>query len=259
MDIYIIYVIKTLLLPIASLLLLSIAGLILLPRNQPLSMTLMSFSLITLLLLSLPVVAKYLAATQEIYPPLNNATLDSFSAQAIVVLGGGLRSPAPEYEQQITLKNRTLLRVRYAALLAQQTQLPLLVSGGKVLKADNPSEAEIMAAVLINEYSQQVNWQEGSSRNTAENALYTQKILSKQGVRRIILVTHALHMRRAVEQFQLHGFHVMPAPTVFWSRSNELDVFSFLPAASALQRSSLVIHEIMGRAWYKLRYGMGIE
>ncbi len=254
MDIFIVYVIKTLLLPIASLLILSIAGLFLLPFQRTLAMTLIGFSLAILLLLSLPVVAKHLAATQEIYPPLKSAVSDDFSAQAIVVLGGGIRSPAPEYKQQATLKNRTLARVRYAAVLAKQTQLPLLVSGGKVLKTELPSEAEIMTSVLTNEFNQKVSWQERGSRNTAENALNTHKILSKEGVERIILVTHALHMRRAVEQFQLHGFQVMPAPTVFLSLSDELNLFSFLPSAGALEHSTSVIHEIMGRVWYKLRY-----
>ena len=72
-------------------------------------------------------------------------------------------------------------------------------------------------------------------------------------MQRIILVTHALHMRRAVQQFELQGFAVMPAPTVFLSHT-EVNLFSFLPSATALERSTLVIHEIMGRAWYKLRY-----
>ena len=51
----------------------------------------------------------------------------------------------------------------------------------------------------------------------------------------------------------LQGFAVMPAPTVFLSHT-EVNLFSFLPSATALERSTLVIHEIMGRAWYKLRY-----
>ncbi|RLA17505.1 MAG: YdcF family protein [Gammaproteobacteria bacterium] len=254
MDIFIIYVIKTLLLPLSSLILLAIIGLFLLPHKRSLSVMLISFSLGALLLLSLPVVAKYLATTQEIYPPVKDESLHEFSAQAIIVLGGGLRRPAPEYKQQATLKNRTLARVRYAAFLARKTHLPLLVTGGKVLKKDLPAEAEIMTAVLNNEFNQKVHWQETNSRNTAENAEYSWQILSQYGVQRIILVTHALHMRRAVEQFELHGFEVMPAPTVFLSRTGTLGIFSFLPSATALQRSSLVIHEIMGRAWYKLRY-----
>lgn len=254
MDIYIIYIIKTLLLPIASLLFLSIVGLFLLPRREVIATRLICVSLATLLLLSLPVIAKYLAMTQEIYLPLNSAALNGFDAQAIVVLGGGLRRPAPEYGQLATLKNRSLARVRYAARLASQTHLPILVAGGKVLKTDGPSEAEIMTLVMQNEFKQKVLWQDRHSRNTAENALYAQKILVKEGVRRIILVTHALHMRRAVEQFQLQGLQVLPAPTVFLSRTDDLDIFSFLPSARALEHSSLVIHEMMGRAWYKLRY-----
>ncbi|SMG64196.1 conserved hypothetical protein [methanotrophic bacterial endosymbiont of Bathymodiolus sp.] len=55
-------------------------------------------------------------------------------------------------------------------------------------------------------------------------------------------------MRRAVEQFQLQGFSVLPAPTVFLSRTEPLDLLSFLPSARALERSTSVIHEIIGRA-----------
>jgi len=253
MDIFIVYVIKTLLLPLSSLLLLGITGLIIL-KQRNFAVTLISFSLALLFLLSLPVVSKYLAGTQEKYPPIEIASLENFTAQAIVVLGGGLRDDAPEYAQQVTLNNRTLARIRYAALLAKQTNLPLLVSGGKVFDDNLSSEAEIMAAVLENEFNQAVRWKEQNSRNTAENALYTQEILSQKGITHIILVTHALHMHRAVEQFQQQGLQVMPAPTVFLSRTRILNVLSFLPSARALENSSLVIHEIMGRAWYKLRY-----
>jgi len=254
MDIFIIYVIKTLLLPMASLLIVGITGLFLLDQHRSFAMALISFSLLMLLLFSLPLVTKYLAATQEIYPPINNKALENFSAQAIVILGGGLRDPAREYAQQITLKDNTLVRVRYGAILAKQTHLPLLVSGGMVLDSKLPSEAEVMSGVLNNEFHQTVRWQEHRSRNTAENARYTQEILHKEGIQRILLVTHALHMRRAVEQFEQQGLQVLAAPTEFLSGPGKIDVFSFLPSAKALEKNSLVIHEIMGRAWYKLRY-----
>ena len=254
MDIFIIYVFKTLLLPVASLLFISIAGLFLIRRHQSLAMILISFSVVTLLLLSLPIVTKHLASTQEIYSALDMTTIDDFSPQAIVILGGGLRRPAPEYQQKITLKHYTLARVRYGALIAKQALLPVLVSGGKVLNDKWPSEAEVMSDVLINEFNQAVQWQEPRSRNTAENAIYTQEILHKEGIQRIILVTHALHMRRAIEQFEKQGLKVIPAPTIFLSKAQKIDIFSFLPTANALQNSSLIIHEIIGRAWYALRY-----
>jgi len=254
MDIFIIYVIKTLLLPLSSLLIIGVSGLYLLDQHRGFAMALISFSLLMLLLFSLPLVTKYLAATQEIYPPINNRALEHFSAQAIVILGGGLRDPAREYAQKITLKNNTLVRVRYGAILAKQTHLPLLVSGGMVLDSKLPSEAKVMSDVLNDEFHQTVRWQEHSSRNTAENARYTQKILHKEGIQRIVLVTHALHMRRAVEQFEQQGLQVLAAPTEFLSGPGKIDVFSFLPSAKALEKNSLVIHEIMGRVWYKLRY-----
>ncbi|MDF1582791.1 MAG: YdcF family protein [Methyloprofundus sp.] len=160
----------------------------------------------------------------------------------------------PEYAQAATLKTNSLARVRYGAFLAKKNQLPVLVSGGKVLAPRLPSEAEVMSEVLNNEFNQAVDWQEHRSRNTAENALYTREILAKENIQRIILVTHALHMQRAVDQFVQQGFKVLPAPTMFLSRSDELDLLSFIPSAQALQRNTLVIHEIMGRLWYKLRY-----
>ena len=253
MDIFIIYIIKTLLLPLSSLLLISLTGLFLL-KQRNYSVTIIILSLVSLLLLSLPIVSILLTATQEKYPPIKLTSVNDFAAQAIVVLAGGLRGIAPEYENQVTLNNNSLERIRYAAQLAKQTQLPLLVSGGKVFNTHIPSEAEIMTDVLNNEFNQAVRWQEKESRNTAENAKYSQQMLSQDGIKRIILVTHALHMYRAVQQFHNQGLQVLPAPTVFISKQEINFPLSFLPSAGALKNSSLAIHEIMGRAWYALRY-----
>ncbi|NOQ65455.1 MAG: YdcF family protein [Methyloprofundus sp.] len=254
MDIYIIYIVKALLLPLASLLLLSIAGLFFLSTHKPFAMILIGSSLALLLLLSLPIVAEFLANTQEIHPALNNEEIEIFAADAIVVLGGGLKDPAPEYSPKVTLKAISLVRVRYAALLAKQTQLPVLVTGGKVLSQAASSEADIMTEVLQNEFNQKVTWQEDRSRNTAENAYYTHQLLSAVGIKRIILVTHAFHMRRAATQFQLQGFEVLPAPTAFIGSYGLATVFDFLPSSKALHNSTYIIHEVIGRFWYWLRY-----
>ena len=233
--------------------LISLSGLFLIQQRNH-AVAIISLSLVSLLLLSLPIVSKLLAATQEKYPPIKLTSVDDVAAQAIVVLGGGLRAVAPEYENQVTLSHYSLERIRYAAQLAKQTKLPLLVSGGIVLDPNLPPEAEIMADVLNNEFNQAVRWQEKESRNTAENAKYSQQMLSQDGIKRIILVTHALHMYRSVQQFHNQGLQVLPAPTVFISKQRIIFPFSFLPSASALENSSFAIHEIMGRAWYELRY-----
>lgn len=251
-----IYIIKVLL-PLGGLIIFNIIGLCLLENQSKSTLALLYFSIGSLLFLSLPIVGQSLFTMQETHPPLNSKSLQDFSAQAIVVLGAGLRGSSPEYPQQITLTENTLMRVRYAAILAKQTHLPILVSGGKggrgVILGDRPTEAEVMASVLSNEYNQTPSWQETQSHNTAENAQYTQKILSQHGVRRIILVSHALHMRRAVEQFELQGFAVLPAPTVFLSHA-EVTIFSFLPSIAGLSYSTMALNEWVGRVWYKIRY-----
>ncbi|MGB1879583.1 MAG: YdcF family protein, partial [Gammaproteobacteria bacterium] len=62
-----------------------------------------------------------------------------------------------------------------------------------------------------------VRWVESVSQNTRENARLTAGVLD---VRRIVLVTHALHMPRAMREFHAAGFDVTPAPLGFFSRSN---------------------------------------
>ncbi len=253
MDIWIIYVIKTLLLPLASLLMASFFGFFYVVKNEGKGGGFLLIPLLSLLLLSLPIVALFLAESQQQYPVLDYSSINEISPQAIVVIGGGASKNALEYDADITLKDRTLQRVRYTAYLAKKTKLPVLVSGGSVFDQKNESEASLMAGVLEKEFNTPVRWLEPESRNTAENALYSQKILANDMVSRIILITHAMHMGRAVEQFKRVGLTVVPAPTVFLSMS-KIDIFSFLPSARALEISSMAIHEWLGRLWYKLRY-----
>ena len=51
-----------------------------------------------------------------------------------MILGGGLRRSAPEYGGD-TLGRLTLERLRYGAMLAKRTGLPVMVSGGTTLPA----------------------------------------------------------------------------------------------------------------------------
>jgi len=252
MDIWFIYIVKTLLLPIASLLVFSFYGCFYIIKNKGKGGGMLIIPLFCLFLLSLPIVAINLAEFQQQYPALDYATIDKVQPQAIIVIGGGVNTFAPEYGK-ITVNSRTLLRIRYTAYLAQKTKLPILVSGGRVLNKNNESEASLMASIFRKEFNLPVQWQEPESRNTAENAIFSQLVLAKDHVDRILLVTDAMHMGRAVEQFKRVGLTVIPAPTMIMSLS-KIDVFSFLPSAKALEISSKAIHEWLGRLWYRLRY-----
>ncbi len=254
MDIFLIYIVKTLILPPASLLILALLGLIIHSKRQKLGISLITLALLALTILSLPLVSVFLTSTQEIYPAINSSQLQQTNARAIVVLGGGTRSSAPEYNNRTIIHNRVFDRLRYAVRLAKKTGLPLLVSGGKVVDRNQPSEAELMQETLINDFQFKATWLEDKSRNTAENAYYSYALLSKEKISRIILVTHALHMARAVQQFQNAGFQVTPAPTAFISQLDQITALDLIPSAPAFEVSSGVLHELLGRWWYQIRY-----
>jgi uncharacterized SAM-binding protein YcdF (DUF218 family) len=254
MDIFLIYIIKTLILPPASLLILALLGLIIHNKRQKLGICLIALSLLALTILSLPLVSFFLTSTQEIYPAINNSQLRQTNARAIVVLGGGTRISAPEYNDQTIIHNRVFDRLRYAVRLAKKTGLPLLVSGGKVVDRNQPSEAELMQETLTNDFQFKAIWLEDKSRNTAENAYYSYALLNKEKITQIILVTHALHMARAVQQFQNAGFQVTPAPTAFIPPLDPITVLDLIPSAPALNQSSFALHELLGRWWYRFRY-----
>lgn len=248
MDIKIIAVIKALLLPPAGLLLLGLLGLFF--RPQRLADALITVSLLGLIVCSLPVFVTLWANSWETVPPLPERSISQSNPEAIVVLGGGLKQSG----SKVVLKTGTLLRLRYAANLARHTGLPLLVSGGGRLEKFDFSEAELMADCLRNDYGVHARWLEDESRNTAENAFNSSKMLREQGIRRVMLVTQAYHMPRALVQFEKQGLMVLPAPTDFIASDEEWDVFSFIPSAEALNNSFLLAHEWFGLYWYKLRY-----
>jgi uncharacterized SAM-binding protein YcdF (DUF218 family) len=254
MEFWLVQDIKAIFLPPASLILLAVMGLLLSYWRRRIGMTVLGVALFSLYALSTPVLSTRLAATQEIYPALNVDKLQLLPVQAIVVLGGGSRYPAEEYTSDISLRAASLERLLYTAYLARQTGFPILTSGGSVPGSARPSESEVMATILREEFKTPARWLETASHNTAENAQYSYDLLSKEGIRRVIIVTHAMHMYRAVEQFERVGFEVVPAPTVFLSIDRPLGFSRFFPSIKALKISASALHEKIGRWWYRLRY-----
>ncbi|AMK77883.1 MULTISPECIES: YdcF family protein [Methylomonas] len=252
MSIIAIYIIKLLLLPPTSLVILALVGLLLDKRKWGKRMTIVCLTL--LWLLSLPIVVKQWALLWERVPPLSAEAAQQFEPQALVVIGGGIETSAPEYPGQVTLHVRTLLRVRYAAKLAGELGLPILASGGGMLEPEDISEAELMAQTLNDEFKTPVAWREPSSSNTAENARFSREVLKEFGINKIVLVTQAYHMPRAALEFRKAGFDVLPAPTAFIGHAGESRLLDWLPSPTAWYNSFLLAHEMVGTLWYRLRY-----
>ncbi len=240
--------IATALLPPFSLVLLLACGLIVQRRHPRLGRSLIVLSTLALYALSTPWVGGVLLKSLEISAPLDPAAWQN--AEAIVVLSGGKLIDAAEYGSD-TLNAISLERLRYAARLHRASKLPLLVSGGKP-SGGTLAEARIMQGILQREYGISARWVEDAARTTWDNARFTAPLLRQRGVRRIVLISHAWHLRRGVPLFEEHGFDVVPAGIRF--SSTRLDsVASLLPTALGLRDSSFALHEWLGIVWYKLR------
>ena len=173
--------------------------------------------------------------------------------EAIVVLGSGRYTDAPEYDLGDTVSARGLERLRYAATLQRKTGLPILVSGGAP-GGEDTAEADHMQAVLSTEFHANVKWVERESRTTAENARYSQAMLESARVRHVYLVTHAWHMRRAARAFESVGIKVIPAPTGFYTLSRrERMLGGYLPSAHGMYYTSLALHEHLGLVGHDLK------
>jgi uncharacterized SAM-binding protein YcdF (DUF218 family) len=95
---------------------------------------------------------------------------------------------------------------------------------------------------------------EGASRNTHENAVLSRPLLVEHGLQRVLLVTSAMHMPRALATFESAGIDAIPAatdyPVILRDRRSLMD---FLPQALALSRTTDAIKEYVGYAYYRSR------
>jgi len=255
MEVLLIKTLQTLLLPPGLMFLLMLTGFFL-ARRLPRTGKIMLFTGFGLLLLtSLPIVAQLNLRLLEGDTALSAAELEQPSAQAIVILSGGRNVKAPEYNDTDTVSMPTLERARYGAWLHRQTHLPILVTGGTVFGSSRPAEAELIQQVLTQEFQVPVQWVETTSRNSWENAVFSQALLQKAGIKRIYLVTQAWHMPRAQMVFEAVGLEVIPAPTGFLHGVGDAPlILDFLPSSGALLTNYYIAHELMGIVWYRLRY-----
>lgn len=234
--------VRALVLPPTGPLLVALAGVALWRRHPRTGRALAALGVVVLLALATPAVGVLLLRTLDIAPPLDLAR--AHGAQAIVVLGGGIRPGAAEYGGD-TLGRLTLERVRYGARVARATGLPVLVTGG--MRRSGPSEAALMRRALEDEFGVRVRWVEEGSRNTHENARLSAALLGPEGVRKVVLVAHSMDLPRAAAEFAAAGLEVVPAPTLI--PVPQIDSFlDFVPSLGGLTASHYALYEWLALA-----------
>lgn len=169
---------------------------------------------------------------------------------AIVVLGGGADALAPEYGVS-SLRAQSLERLRYGVWLGRETGLPVAFSGGVGwAQSDAKPEAQIAAQIASSEFGRPLKWVEDNSRDTFENAARTIALLKPLGIRRIVLVTHAYHMPRALQHFRRAGgtdIEIEPAP-IGPAKHGDLSSLVWMPSGEGFTETRAIVRELLGSA-----------
>ncbi|MGA2708525.1 MAG: YdcF family protein [Steroidobacteraceae bacterium] len=231
---------KALILPPAGPLIVGVAGLLLCLRRPRLGFALCAVAIGGLWLFATPIVADKLARATEAYPALDPTHLTQMQAraQAIVILGGGVRRGAPEVGGDAPSVTGDL-RLIEGAKVARATHLPILISGSAL-------EANAMRDFLAADLGIPARWVETASTDTHDNAVFSARLLAAQDINRIILVTSSAHMARAVDEFTAAGLEVTAAPAEMWTW-DERGPLRFVPSMAALDRSRTGLYEWAGR------------
>ncbi|MBD2383992.1 YdcF family protein [Cylindrospermum sp. FACHB-282] len=185
------------------------------------------------------------------------------NAEAIVVLGGATKSAFPP-RPAVDLSEQGD-RVIYAAQLYRQKKAPIIIlSGGRInWRGSGSPESADMADVLTSlGIPSEAIVQEPNSLNTYQNAENVRKILESRSIRRVLLVTSAMHMPRSLKIFQRQGIDVIPAPTDFLVSQGEMQeitstpkaaILNLLPDTENLQQFTSALKEYVGSFVYRLR------
>lgn len=217
-----------------------------------------------LVVLGLWVVATPLVATALAYPLERRfpAVLaeQAPQADAIVLLGGGLSGARPPVRPSFNLRGGAD-RVWHAAALFKAGKASwLLVAGGNQPGTEGVEvEAEAMRSMLLTlGVPAAAIRMEGLSRSTAENARQSLGLIRAVGAKRVLLVTSAMHMPRALRIFEAElsgsGVTLLPASTDVKALPDSLHPLGrWLPDADSLRTSTAALKEYLGLAVMELR------
>lgn len=175
-------------------------------------------------------------------------TSEAPNVEAIVVLGGTVSTSLPPTIEPDEIHGSRLTSA-YRLYQAKKAPLILVSSGSSYRPFRGPLRHE---SSDMKDYLQGLSVpseavvEESKSRNTQENFIYSEPILRERHIKRIILVTSAYHMPRAMKWFSKAEFEVIPFPTEFRVRILSFTLQDLIPSLSALNDFSTALKEYLG-------------
>jgi uncharacterized SAM-binding protein YcdF (DUF218 family) len=237
-----------------------IVALVTLRKRPRIATIAISLSLAILLLCGNAWVAKYMVRSLE-WQNIPSSQIPK--AEAIVVLGGGTKSatwPRPTVDL-----GEAGDRIIYAAQLYFQKKAPIIIlSAGRIdWRGSGSPESADMATILTSiGVPSEVIIQEPDSLNTYQNAVNVRKILAERQIKKVLLITSAMHTPRALKIFHRQGIDVIPTPTDFLVSQDDLQeltntpksaILNLLPDTDNLHQFTVALKEYLGIFIYWLR------
>jgi len=182
--------------------------------------------------------------------------LDVPPAQAIVVLGGTIRMPSARHRFSGLADSSDRLLLAFRLYRSGKAPLVFCSGGRNPLGGAGGTPEALWMARLLEEWGvpSTAIQMEGGSINTHENAILSYRTLAPGGIRKILLVTSAMHMPRAAGAFRKAGFEVIAAPADFHSGWGDGAPWEkWIPSAKNAIESDAALYEWLGIAIYRLR------
>ena len=201
---------------------------------------------------SLPITSLYLGGRLESQHPYK-LPRDLPRADVIVVFGGNTQANRTNWFEPFN-RATAVDRIDLAEALYLAGRAPRILISGSALDG-KVSEAQMLARLLRQRgIPDSAILLENNSRNTYENARFTDIIMRSQKLKSALLVTSALHMPRAAGSLQKRGIQVTAAsgaPQIVLPQKNPPELWR--PHIRSLEASRTIIKEYLGLFGYWVR------
>ena len=245
--IYLHKILPLILSPLIFIIMIIILGSIL--KSKKLSIT----GIALLIFCSLPIISNQLIYYLEYkYEPKKISTLNN--ADGIIVLSGMLNTikTSEGYKYEFT---NAVDRFFSGIELMKNNKAPLLIlTRGTVPWSIGIPEGEYLKNMAI-EFG--INEDKilltKNVQNTEQEAKAIKELFPAEDIK-LILITSAFHMPRAVKVFEAYDLNIITFPVDFRRKDTKFTILDLIPSASSLAKTSHFIKELIGRFYYTLKY-----
>lgn len=224
-----------------------------LPKTERCSLVFLAFGTAVLFIFSLPVVASNMAQHLEHYY-LTDDQAALHSADVVVVLAGGLKRGKGSVVDELT--GLTYARVAAGVRAFKSSKARLIVMSGGSGDPQDTRMVKLMRslAMEMGVPADRIRI-DPLSRNTLEHPVNLLKLGGISSADKIGVVTSAWHLPRAMEEFKRYFPNCVAIPCDYLGAGSRKGLLAFIPSVGALENSTTILHEYIGRLWYRIKHG----